>query len=397
MTSVPPIVFSGTGPVFPAVSSILAGRIADINQAFGGNLNPALNTPQGQLAQADAAIIEDANDVFAWYLSQTDPRYATGRMQDAIGFLYFLTREPAEATVLSCTVSGGEGVIIPVGALIADTLNNVYACTGQVTISGGSAVTTFANRTTGPYPVPGGSLSIYQAIPGWDSVTLISGTVGTNTETQAEFEFRRQNSVALNAHGTRDSIYAAVSAVPGVLDVYVLENDTGDTITKNGVSLTHNSIYVCVIGGVDTDIGQAIKLKKDGGCTTIGSTSVTVPDSINYSPPYPEYIYNFQRPTGLAIKFAVTITNNAGLPSDIINQVKATIMLAFNGLDGGPRARIGATVLASRYYAGIQALSPLMAIQSILIGTSSPASFSVAVDGAHNPTLALSDISVTLA
>ena len=51
---------------------------ADINAAFGGNLNQALNTPQGQLASSIAAILGNVDDTFAFYTSQTDPAFALG-------------------------------------------------------------------------------------------------------------------------------------------------------------------------------------------------------------------------------------------------------------------------------------------------------------------------------
>ena len=48
-SSVPAIVFSATGLVLPDESAILAGVQADMNAAFGGNMNAGLSTPQGQL------------------------------------------------------------------------------------------------------------------------------------------------------------------------------------------------------------------------------------------------------------------------------------------------------------------------------------------------------------
>ena len=46
-TSVPQPTFGPTGYIIlPAESAILTGVFADINAAFGGNLNPGLTTPQ---------------------------------------------------------------------------------------------------------------------------------------------------------------------------------------------------------------------------------------------------------------------------------------------------------------------------------------------------------------
>lgn len=37
-------------------------------------------------------VIGDSQSLFAWYVNQVDPATSSGRMQDAIGRIYFLTR-----------------------------------------------------------------------------------------------------------------------------------------------------------------------------------------------------------------------------------------------------------------------------------------------------------------
>ena len=78
-TNVPAASLSPTGFVAPAESDVLTGVQADLQAAFGGNLNPALNTPQGQIAQSVAAIIGDANDQFLALANGVDPAFADGR------------------------------------------------------------------------------------------------------------------------------------------------------------------------------------------------------------------------------------------------------------------------------------------------------------------------------
>ena len=49
--------FNGSlGFVIPSTSAILAGVQEDYNAAFGGDLNSALDTPQGQLISSETAI-----------------------------------------------------------------------------------------------------------------------------------------------------------------------------------------------------------------------------------------------------------------------------------------------------------------------------------------------------
>jgi len=266
-TNVPIPTFGATGFIAPLESAILAGVQADQQAAFGGNLNPALTTPQGQLAQSLTAIIGDCNDQFLALANGVDPAYAAGRMQAAIGRIYFMTRIPAEATVVTATVTGLAGTVIPVNAQAQDQAGNLYLCTNAVTIPvGGAITTTFACSVTGPVACPIGYLSaIYQSIPGWDSITnAVAGVVGQNVESQAAFEFRRQQSVAINALGIAPAVQGAVLNVPGVIDAYTYSNplsvQSGAVFTGSisGTTLTVTAVASGTIAAGHTLTGTGV-------------------------------------------------------------------------------------------------------------------------------------------
>lgn len=398
VTNVPSVVFGATGVVLPAEADVLTGVQSDINQAFGGGVNPALNTPQGQLSQSLTAIIGDKNNQIAEVANQVNPDYADGRWQDAIGRIYFIDRNPAEATAINVTCVGLSGTVIPVGAKVSDANGNIYTCTAAGTIpTGGSISLQFACAVYGPTAVPA-TVSIYQTVVGWDTATITGGTVGSNVESRADFEYRRRNSVALNGKGSLPSIYSNVFAVSGVLDVYVAENTTNAPITvgSSNYSLAPHSIYVAAVGGTAANIAQAIWLKKDVGADYNGNTSVVVTDTSGYNIPYPTYTVKYQVPASLPILFAVQIANNSALPSNIVALVQNAIISAFSGGDGGPRARIGSTIFASRFYSPVAAIGMNVSILSILIGTSSATLASLTVGIDQSPTVTAANISVTL-
>ena len=198
-------------------------------------------------------------------------------------------------------------------------------------------------RGLGPIPCPAASLNaIYQTIPGWDSITNPSdGVIGENVESRADFEFRRQQSVAINADGVLPAIRAAVFAVPGVTDVYTTENDTGSPVTIGGVSIGANSLYVAVSGGAAQAVAQAIWSRKNPGCAYTGNTTETVQDtSYPYVAPYPSYSVTFETPTAETVVFLVTLSNNVNVPSNALTLIQGAILAAFLGADGGSRARI---------------------------------------------------------
>ena len=401
-TSVPPITFTSTGLSLPSDADILAGVQADMNAAFGGNLNPSLSTPQGQLATSQAACISDKNAKFAQFVGQVDPDTADGVMQDAIGRIYFLTRRPATSTAVNVDCMGSAGVSIPVGALVQDNLGNTYACTQAGTIPVGGTITLpFAATQTGPIACPTGAISgaPYRAIPGWDRATnSTSGVSGSVVESRVDFEYRRRQSVAINGKGTLPSIYANVFDLSGVTDVYATENSTSSTTNVGSTSypLAPKSLYVAVVGGQASDIAKTIWQHKDVGCDYNGNTTVTVTDDSGYNYPYPTYQVKFQIPASTSILFAIQLANNPALPSDIIAQVKTAIINAFSGGDGGQRARIGATIYASRFYSPVAAISSSVSILSLLIGTvtANQAAITVGID--QVPTVTESNITVTL-
>lgn len=377
VTSVPKPTLGPNGFIAPLESDILAGVQADQNAAFGGNMNPALETPQGQIASSETAIIGNSNDLFLQYVANVDPAFSSGRMQDGIGRIYFITRKPALPTTVTATCNGLAGVVIPTGALVLDLDGNIYQCTGGGTIPiGGTIDLTFACTVTGPIQCPPATLTaIYRAIPGWDSVTNSgAGVIGRNVESRADFELRRQQSVAGNSIGSLPSVLGSVLSIAGVLDAFVTDNSTSSPLTVGGVSLNANSLYVCVSGGADLDVATAVWKKKAPGCGYTGNTTVTVTDSNSgYSTP-PSYSVTFERPTDIAVLFDVTIKNNPLVPSNALALIQNVIIAAFSGSDGGARARIGSIIFASRYYAGVAALGIWAEIISIKVGSVNTAS-----------------------
>ncbi len=373
-TNVPEIQFTATGIIIPSTAAVLAGVQQDLNAAFGGNLNfTNSSSPQAQLAASIAAIISNTYAEFLFLSQMFDPAYAFGRYQDALARLYDLTRQGAEPTAVVCNVSGA-GVTIPVGSLAIDTSSNLYRATEAVTIApgGGTLSQTYAAVVPGPLVCPAGTLNqIYQAIPGWDSITNpADGVVGSNTEARAQFEAQRQATLQANARSTLAAVRGALLEVAGVLDAYTTQNNTGGPVTNGGVTLPANSFYAAVVGGLASDVATAIFDKLPPGPTMVGNTTVSVQDtSPPYVPPYPTYSITFQIPDALPVLFSVQIANGADVPSDAAIQIQNAIVSAFAGGDGGPRAMIGSTIYASRFITPVAALGSWVRIIALGIGS----------------------------
>jgi hypothetical protein len=371
-TAVPEPTFGDKGFVAPTEADVLAGVQADINSALGGDVNPGLSTPQGQLATTETAIIGDKNAQFVWYTNQVDPALNSGRMQDGIGRIYFMTRIAGAPTVVSGICSGLDNVIIPVGSLVKAQDGHLYVCQQTGTIVGGSVTLPFACTVYGPVDCPADATgwTIQQAIFGWDSfLTESDGVLGRFVETRAEFEERRRLSVAVNAIGILDAIQANVLAVIGVLDAFVVDNVLGSPQLVGGFLLGPHSLYVCVLGGASQAIAQAIWQRKAPGCGYNGNTVETVVDpSPEYVTPVPSYQVLFERPLIMDFVLRVVMRQNVAIPGNAETQVRDAVLAAFAGTDGGPRAKIGSQVFASRYYCGIAALGSWAQLIEIKLG-----------------------------
>lgn len=398
-TSVPAPSFTDAGFVAPSESDMLSGALADINAAFGNLLNTALSTPQGQLAMSLTAIIGDAYDQMLALFNGVDPDRASGRMQDAIGKLYFMTRRGATATVVTVVCTGATGTVIPEGTLIQDGNGKTYAADGAITIDAtGTGTGTFSCTETGAIECASSSVSVYQSVVGLSSVTNPSaGVTGSDEESRIEFEQRRQESVAVNSVGSLDAVLGAVEAVSGVTDAYVTDNSTDDAETSNGVSIAAHSLFVCVNGGADEDIARAILSKKPPGCGYTGTSSVTVTDPNSGYTTAPSYTVQFTRATPTPVYIAVTLKSGSSVPSTATADVQAAIISAFNGGDGGARARIASLLFASRYYAPIAALGSWVQIVEITIGTAAnPTGFTLQMQADQIPTIEAANITVAI-
>lgn len=397
-SSVPTIQFTAAGVSVPAQPAILAGVQADMNAAFGGNLNPALETPQGQMASSLAAIIADKDAQIAYITNQVNPDYAQGRFQDAIGRIYFIDRIPAQGTVVQATCYGATGTVIPIGAQATDTAGNIYSATQSGTIpAGGNVTLSFTCNTTGAIPCAAGALNtIYKSIVGWDSITnTAAGVTGNAVESRSAFEIRRRASVALNSNGSVQAVRAAVLRVPGVLSCYAVDNPTSSPATIGGVTLAANSIYVAVVGGNQNAIAQAIWSKKSVGCSYNGNTSVTVTDTNAPSVPQPTYTVLYQTPAPLPILFAVQIKANPLMSANITTLIQNAIIGAFAGADGGAPVGIGSTLFASRFYDPVAATDKNCSIVGIQIGTVTANQNYLPINIDQIPTISAANITVT--
>lgn len=386
--------------------AVRQGWTSAFAQSVSTPLDTAASTPAGQLIDAETAEIASKDSAVLFFANQFDPYVAEGRWQDALGNIYFLTRKLDEPTIVTCQLTGLSGTVIPYGALVTAATGHALLCNRSVTIGEDStAETTFRTVDTGPIEIPAHTVtSIVTTIPGWDTIDNdTAGVPGRDTESRAEYENRRAASVAANAHGSTEAIFGAIANITGVLDVQVLENIGPDPVVKYGVTVPGHGITVCIYGGEDEEIAEAIYRKKDNGADTGGNTAIryTAADYHNAV-----YDYLIMRPD--PIPFWIKVTVAAGIaPSDTqIATLKEALYRDFYGLNDMSRnARVGLaqTVYAARFYCPASRSGADLPIVSIEIALSDdqPADDGwldlIDIRGDQEPTLSRDSILIVVA
>ncbi len=374
-TNVPPITWNNGMPVVPSEQAVLAGRAADFVAAYGSGINTSPTTEQGQIIASDTAIIGDANAQIALTASMVDPDQTEGAWQDAILAIYYIERIAAAGSVKTVTCIGAAYTPIPVGALIQDPSGYFWAATGAINLgSTGQAIGTFQCTTVGPIAWPGSTpCTIVTQVPGWDQATSASAAAeGNLVESRAAAENRRRQSVAINSHGSTQTILGNVLVIDNVLSAYVIDNPTGSPVSVGATSysVAAHSMLVSVYGGLASAIALAIWLGKDGGCGYNGNTTYTVADTSYPVGSQPQYPVTWLIPAPVPTYFLVTLQNNSSLPANIAQLVQQAVLATFNGEDaaGSVPAGIALTISGSRYAPQINLISSAVNIVSIEVG-----------------------------
>lgn len=351
---IPPIEFTETGIVAPTREQVTAGLWEIMAAAFGSDINPDSRTPQGQLVTSLTAIITDRDNASVELGNNFDPRYAVGQFQDALGAIYFLTRKTETRSIAWLEFVGIDGTLIPKGFLMVDDAGFEWESTSSVSLS--AALVEFICTTPGPIQAAPRTIKTFkQAIDGIDRAeNPAAAAAGSAEESRSDFESRRYDSVAANSKNMNSSVRGAVNNLPGVIDIYVTDNFTDDTIFVGNTNypMIRNSLLVSVVGGDEMSIAEQIIVKGGTGCSFVGNTVVTwKDDEVSSAVVPPEYEVKFLRPDHVTIFIRLTVVDAASISYLNTEAAKASIVKNFQS--GANRARIGGMLVGSNFICGL--------------------------------------------
>jgi uncharacterized phage protein gp47/JayE len=239
-------------------------------------------------------------------------------------------------------------------------------------------------ETTGPIEQLVNTITeITTPILGWDSVTNpIAASPGRLEETDEELRIRFRNTKFERATNTLDAIYSAIVGVSNVQDVVIYENDT-DITDGNGVP--GHSFLPIVLGGLSTDIANAIWENKPIGILSYGNTTVSISDIQGFP-----HDISFSRPDGIVIYISIDLTTDASYPANGDSLMKQALIDYFIA-----QFSIGDDVIYSRLYTPINSI-PGHEVNSLTIGIAPAPVGMVNIPIAFDEIASLNDVNIVI-
>ena len=355
-----------TGVIIPDTGDLLTTVQDEYKQAFGEDMPLNPSTPQGILITGETLARDAVVRNNAAVANQINPNVAGGVFLDAIWALTGGQRVAAVRSTVTATLTGVSGTTVPQGSIAATSAGDQFQTISTVTIGmSGSVSANFESVVAGAIPCAAGALTqIVSQVLGWETVTNADAAiVGSGTESDEKSRSRRRNTLGLLGRSLSVSILSAVYAVADVRSAVYRENFSTSAETIDGILIDANSIYVCVDGGLASDIGQALLSSKSGGCGYTGDTTVSVTDATSGQ----VYSVKFQRPDEIQILVRVTVKSAASISDPESVVVDAIVAYANGELDGEDGLTVGEDVSPFEIGGAVNRANPTIYVRKVEI------------------------------
>ncbi|EAA1041287.1 hypothetical protein A4J64_001944 [Salmonella enterica subsp. enterica serovar Losangeles] len=367
---------NSTGVIMPDTADVREEVCDEYRGVFGDDVITDDWTPQGVLINAETKARTTVIENNAALANQINPNIATGTFLDAIWALTGGQRRGATYSQVVGKCSGVAGAPIPAGSRARTKNGDEFATLDNATIGDlGYVYVIFQATETGPVPAPVGSLTqITDAVLGWETVTNEAvGTLGQDVQSDVSARSMRRKTLALQGVSTTEAITSALYDVPGVRSLSFRENVDDTEKVIDGVTLKPHSIYVCVDGGTDEAIGEALRVSKSAGCGFNGSTTVNVTDPVSGQ----VYAIQFDRPEEITILMRVYVSSRAMSTVQVQNAVRLAIVDYTRGeQDGEDGFTVGTDASPFELASGVNRTYPDIFIKKLEIANSADQVFS---------------------
>ena len=323
------------GIIVPDTSTIKETVQTEYQNALGLELSLEDSTPQGRMidieTDARAGVIEN-NALIA---NLFNIKMAYGVALDALGANFGLERQAATSSIVTATLTGTQGTVIPAGSQAATQAGDLFYAENEITIpSSGSITATFLSVEKGEVPCSANSLTkIIDGTFGWETITNVDPAIlGQVKESDASFKSKFDNNGLFTGASILEDYKNELNKVENVISSFVYDNGSNSTITYDTVSIAPHSVYACVDGGTNADVAYALFRRKSAGSGWAGTgVTQTVQDSV-YGV---NYTVKFDRPTVITIYYDVEYDIGTSSASDPDEAIANAILNYTNTLNVG--------------------------------------------------------------
>lgn len=351
------MVLTNTGFKRPTFDDLLTGQINRAKQLWGEDIDTSEQSALGKYIRINVFDLAECYELLEDIYYARFPGSARGQSLDRLCTFAGVVRDPATAARIKVSFHGNAGAVVPAAFLVSGGGITFYA-DNDYTIGSDGTVTAYLNGTesgTSGNLVTGTELSIVNPDPDISSVDFLEiDTYGQNIETDTALRTRFSESVAGSGSATIDALRGAITRVPLVDGVAIVENDT--EVTVDGRPPHSFECYVLAPESQDQFIAEAIFSKKPLGIKSIGDVEMQVLDE--GSKPH---TVRFSRTVRKEIYLKAEILTNQFFESDGINQVKDSLMEYINNLANGE------SVYLSSLYGYIHEIHGVVNVQSLTI------------------------------
>ncbi|UAW63500.1 baseplate J/gp47 family protein [Mycoavidus sp. HKI] len=364
-----------TGVIVPDTSTVLETIQNEWRSVFGNDLSVEAETPQGVLMTADTlgrnAVIRN-NAALA---NQINPNQAGGVFLDAICALTGLERaKKTHSTIANVNVTGVPHTLIRKGARARTQAGDLFKTIRETRLSqDGTGKVDFSSVEYGPIAASAGTLvHIVDNVLGWETVyNRENASLGQTEQSDESLRMQRKRTLALQGIALSEAITSSLSVIEGVRSLQFRENVDSTAQRIDGLLLKPHSIWVCIDGGTDTDIAQALLKHKSAGAGWNGAVALQAINAASGQ----AYSVLFDRPTPRYFLVCVTVHTDASItdPQNAVRQAITTY--SENQLENDKGFRLGTSVSPFELAAAVNRGVPGIYVQKLEVSNLEPVEY----------------------
>ncbi len=351
------MVLTETGFKRPTFDDLLTAQINRAKQLWGEDIDTSDQSILGKYIRINVYDLAECYELLEDIYYARFPNSARGQSLDRLCAFAGVVRDPSTVARLKVRFHGNAGAIVPAAFIVSGGGQTFYS-DGDYSIGEdgtGIAYLNCTERGTSGNLAAGAELAIVNPDPDLSSVDFLEIDVyGQTIETDTALRNRFNESVAGAGSATIDALRGAISRVPLVDGVAVVENDTEAAV--DGRPPHSFECYVLAPDTQDQLIAEAIFSKKPLGIKSVGNVEIQVLDE--GSKPH---TVRFSRTARKEIYLKSKILTNQFFETDGVNQVKDQLMEYINNLANGE------SVYLSSLYGYIHEVHGVVNVQDLVI------------------------------